>query len=62
MKNKTLSGDNFAEESTENLMLISALAEPQYRKKALTELNKRRLLSYPEQVSYGFTAQMGLSC
>lgn len=62
MENKTVFGDKLAEESTENLMLISALAEPPYRHKALKELKKRRLLSCPEQFIDCFITNIGIVC
>ena len=62
MGNITNTIENLDNESIENLMLISALAELPYRKKALDELKKRRLLSSPEQFIDCFFTNIGIVC
>lgn len=62
MKNGILSEETLSNESIENLMLISALAEPPYRNRALGELKKRRLVVCPDQFIDSFMTNLGIIC
>jgi hypothetical protein len=62
MRNAKKNENLVSGERVENLMLVAVLGEEPYRKQAMQELEKRRLVSNSERLIDVFMTNLGVVC